>query len=337
MNNQYTEENIQINKIFLDQYNPRFPPVNNQREAIQAMLRDQGSKIVTLAADIYQRGLNPSSKPILFKENSRYIDGDGNRRVTALKILETPSLADSEPKVRKKIDAILKKDGVIPSEVSCVIFKNRKDANHWISVNHNGPQDGKGQIAWDSEQKNRFEGKFTVGLQALDLLSHRKMISNDDKLRVNKTTLDRLLSYKKVKEKLAIVKNGELFSFGWLDGLSKVVLSLRDEKVDVVYTAEKGIAFAEKALDGDSNDIESVKNSVDNVSFNGEGSGKNGSNELDDGGKVNSYEAEDNQNYGKQNNTENLEVEKKAVFPRTRRKNASGLKVFGGPLSLQAV
>ena len=54
MNHQ--ELTIKVTDIHLDQENPRFPPVNTQREAIDAMLTDQGEKIATLALDIYQNG-----------------------------------------------------------------------------------------------------------------------------------------------------------------------------------------------------------------------------------------------------------------------------------------
>jgi hypothetical protein len=185
----YKQQDIKISDLNLDQSNPRYPAVNSQREAIQAMINDQGEKIIVLAADIYQNGLNPSSKLIIFKDGSRHIDGDGNRRLTALKILETPSLADSDPKIRKKIDAILKRKGKIPSEISCVVFSDRETAKHWISINHGGEQDGKGQINWNPEQKDRFEGKASVGLVALDHLVHKKVITAGDKDRINKSTL----------------------------------------------------------------------------------------------------------------------------------------------------
>lgn len=244
----YSERLIEVSDIYLDEANPRFPPVNSQREAIQVMLNDQGEKIVNLASDIYQNGLNPSSKLILFKEGGKFVDGDGNRRVTALKILETPALADSEPRIRKKIGALLKKSGSVPSKVGCVIFKSRGSARHWISINHSGLQEGRGQIAWDAEQKNRFEGKHTIGLEALDLLSHRKLITADDKAKINKTTLDRLLSYKGVKSKLSIGKKGSRFSFKNVTHLKETVLALRNKKVDEVYTAHKGVAFVSSVL-----------------------------------------------------------------------------------------
>lgn len=43
---------LRVSSICLDQENPRFPPVTNQREALQAMLDEQGDKIYNLACDI---------------------------------------------------------------------------------------------------------------------------------------------------------------------------------------------------------------------------------------------------------------------------------------------
>lgn len=255
----YEEKVIKVSQIKLDQENPRFPPVNSQREAIDAMLKDQGEKIVNLAQDIYQNGINPSARPILFRDRKKLIDGDGNRRLTALKILETPSLADSNARIRKKIDSILKKSGTIPTELSCVVFEDRESARHWISINHGGQQEGRGQINWDAEQTSRFERKPTVGLEALDLLSHRGLLTEDEKKQINKSTLDRLLSYKDVKSKLSISKNGEHFSFGNVGDLKSAVLNLRNKAVDEVYTAKKGKEFLDAALASKTSDGEESK------------------------------------------------------------------------------
>lgn len=335
MNTTYTEDTIKVSEIYLDQDNPRFPPVNSQREAVQTMLKDQGDKIINLASDIYQNGLNPSSKLILFKEKSRYVDGDGNRRLTALKILETPSLSDSEPKLRKKVDAILKRSGAIPLEVGCVIFKNREDAKHWISINHSGLQDGKGQIPWDSEQKNRFEGKYTIGLQALDLLSYKMLISAEDKSRVNKTTLDRLLSYKEVKEKLTIRKNGDRFSFGDTHNLKKVVLALRDEKVDVVYTAKKGVAFVDRILAGDSGEFNPQNDEGNSSGFSGDVNTNRPASFEGDDNTTNQADLETTYTEN-QTSSENAGDKDESTTPRTRRKDRPGLTIFGGSLSLKS-
>lgn len=293
----HQEQTIKVTDIHMDQENPRFPPVESQREAIDAVLLDQGEKIATLALDIYQYGLNPSTKLIVFKDGSRFIDGDGNRRLTALKILETPSLANGSPKVRKKIDAILKRPGVVPTEVGCVVFSDRDAARHWISINHGGEQDGRGQITWNAEQKDRFERKPSIGLEALDLLAHKGLITADDKSRINKSTLDRLLSYKGVKSDLSISKKGDHFAFGKVDHLQKAVLNLRGKAVDAVYTSSKGKQFLQEA-----------------IASSGAVSADNGANSTD--------------TFGTQ------PAGSPGQGSRSRRINKPGIPVFGGKLSL---
>lgn len=294
----HQELTIKVTDIHLDQENPRFPPVNTQREAIDAMLADKKANIVTLALDIYQNGLNPSSRLLLFRAGSHYVDGDGNRRLTALKILETPSLADAFPWIRKRIDAILKRPGSVPTEVVCVVFSDRDSARHWISINHGGEQDGRGHIDWNAEQKDRFERKPSIGLEALDLLTHKGLISSDDKARVNKSTLDRLLSYKEVKSDLSISKKGDHFAFGNIEHLQKAVLNLRGKTVDEVYTATKGKKFVQEAI-----------TSPGTIPANTGGNSAMGSANPPDGGP--------------------------SQVSRSRRIKKSSLPIFGGKLSLK--
>ena len=59
---------------------------------INVMFNELGDKLYELAKDITEHGLDPSKRLIVFKEKGKYIDGDGNRRVTVLKALETPDL-----------------------------------------------------------------------------------------------------------------------------------------------------------------------------------------------------------------------------------------------------
>lgn len=266
----YEENNLKVSSILLDESNPRFPPVESQREAIHAMLDEQEDKIGVLAEDIYRNGLNPSSRLIIFVENKKFIDGDGNRRLTALKLLETPEIADPFPRLKNKVTELLKQKGSIPSEVACVIFKHRNDARIWIENNHDGEQDGKGQIRWTPEQKDRFRGKPSIGLAALDFLAEGKDVTDFDRSQIKKSTLDRLLSYKDTKSTLSIESNDKGFRFGDKEKLKRVVLGLRNKKVDEVYTAEKGKAYVDNAVlevasshgDGDSNSDEEKKASA---------------------------------------------------------------------------
>ena len=142
----YEFKKLKVSTINLDQENPRFSPVANQREALYAMLNEQGDKIYNLANDIAEHGLDPSKRLIIFKEKDKYIDGYGNRRITTLKILETPDLI-KDHKFYDKFKKLSKRIGDNKiNEVECVIFQSRSSIRHWLEINHNGELDGVGQI-----------------------------------------------------------------------------------------------------------------------------------------------------------------------------------------------
>lgn len=273
----YEVKKINISDISLDQKNPRFEQVSNQREAIKAMIVDQGDKIIALAKDIYMNGLDPSKRMIVFKENGQLVDGDGNRRLTAIKILETPSLAESSSTIKKKIDAHLNNfEGSVPTEIDCVVFQDRDAAAHWIEINHAGEQEGRGQIPWDSEQKERFLGEVSIGVAAMNLLIKEMKLTHENKRKISKTTADRVLGYKSIKNALSISSNGSDFIFGNVDRLSVLLNALIDVSVSDVYTADKTEEFLSRLF----GTIEPVSN--DNV-MSGKSPKTTGSNPSDVG------------------------------------------------------
>ena len=83
---------LPVADLLLDEDNPRLAvPNQGQRETIRAMATLQGARLQALAADIVKHGLDPSDLPIVMEvENKRFVVLDGNRRVTALKVLENP-------------------------------------------------------------------------------------------------------------------------------------------------------------------------------------------------------------------------------------------------------
>ena len=92
------EKVIPVSQLLLDVQNPRLPDIQtNQREAIRTMVAGLGDKIIALAKHMQENGPNPASLLIVIPsgdETGRYIVLDGNRRLTALKILEMPALVD---------------------------------------------------------------------------------------------------------------------------------------------------------------------------------------------------------------------------------------------------
>jgi hypothetical protein len=98
----YYEKDIEISKLRMDENNPRHPSLESQREIIEWMTSGEqkmGDKLYTLAKDIVEYGLNPSDKisvQQLEESDQEYIVLEGNRRLTAIKLLNNPDIAPDE-------------------------------------------------------------------------------------------------------------------------------------------------------------------------------------------------------------------------------------------------
>src|SRR5580698_5085344 len=83
-------------KLLADSSNPRVIEEGlGQREVLLAIAKAVGDEIVVLARDIVQyQSVDPSALPIVIKadEPNRYTVLEGNRRLTAIRALENPSM-----------------------------------------------------------------------------------------------------------------------------------------------------------------------------------------------------------------------------------------------------
>lgn len=290
---------LPVSGIQIDERNPRFPAVENQKEAIDSMLNDQGDKLYNLALDICEYGLDPSKRLIIFREKGFLVDGDGNRRITALKILETPALAEAYPTIRKKFESLRRTYKNYPTEINCVILPSREAAKHWIEINHGGALEGRGQTEWTSEQKARFQGALSIGLAAMDTLVRQGLITEADKAKVKKTNLDRILNYKSTKSALNIETFSDTYIFGDIERLHQLFFAMQGLKVEAIYRAENAERFLIDAL-GD-------------LTPRSEGAKKAASASRNAGQKETKTE----------------------ITTRTRRSKAAALEVFGGALALR--
>ena len=156
---------------------------------------------MTLASDIVEHGLNPW----------RLVAGDpSKRRIRPVHRprgqssdrsdtrLENPELvegsidaacASSLRKLSKEYQ-----DAPIDS-VSCVVFKGRKEAEHWIKLRHTGQNEGAALFRGPngSAIKQRSGSKETPS-QALDFLGRNKQLTADERSKVPSTSLKRLLA-----------------------------------------------------------------------------------------------------------------------------------------------
>lgn len=151
-----------VSSLLLDEANPRFEEAaQGQDGAITALLLDAPSKLVNLARDIAeQNSVNPTELPVAVEESDELIIIEGNRRVAALKLLASPTLAQDASEqlgldlVKRFKDLSLLGSG--PDHLRVYVAVSRENAKHWIDLRHTGENDGVGVLEWASWQANNF-------------------------------------------------------------------------------------------------------------------------------------------------------------------------------------
>ena len=177
---------VSVASLLLDLKNPRLATEpKSQRAAIRALAKHQGSRLVALASDIVEHGLDPSELFIVveirkgqFKGRFRVIDG--NRRLTALKVLENPNLVDgavSGSAFRALKELRKSYDPGVNEVVLCILVDSRAEAGHWIELKHTGYQEA-GPLRWRPDEGQRFRAASRGELppaetQALNFLQER--------------------------------------------------------------------------------------------------------------------------------------------------------------------
>jgi hypothetical protein len=175
---------LKVSQLLLNTENPRFDMVGNQREAISTMVDNQKEKLVKLAEDIIEAGMNPTDLSIVVPHESlknQYVVVEGNRRITTLKLLDNPDLIPEKNKSIlnrfRKLNEQYKRNPI--DGVDCVIFEDEKAANRWIKLKHTGENDGVGTVTWDAQQKSRFEerleGKLSFAVQVIDFMQKQPL------------------------------------------------------------------------------------------------------------------------------------------------------------------
>ncbi|AHF11295.1 MULTISPECIES: hypothetical protein [Dehalobacter] len=202
-------KSINITNLLLNSSNPRFNPVEHQSEAIDAMVRDQQDKLVTLAKHIALYGLNPSDIVLVKPHNKQWVVREGNRRITTLKLINEPALIPSDfPKLKKEFQLInISFDKDILKNIQCVVLENEDEINEWVRLKHTGQNEGSGTVSWDGQQTSRFrviaEGKPDMRLSFLDelrLIADVPQSIKDGLGNIKKTNFDRLIGDPDIRE-----------------------------------------------------------------------------------------------------------------------------------------
>jgi len=222
-----THKTVEFESLTLNRKNFRFGEFDSEADVIQIMITDQKDKIFALAKDIAFNGLNPGESLFVAqdaKNKGRYIVLEGNRRITALKILKNPEILEQTDFSSKKteVQGWLGNNKVqpLPDKISCVIFDDPAESYSWIEKKHIGPGKGEGVVGWPAMAKANY-AMFTGGNGRSErdigaaILNYSKTlgIQGNSYEKFPITNLGRLFSDKRVQNTTGInFKNGEFTS-----------------------------------------------------------------------------------------------------------------------------
>jgi hypothetical protein len=249
---------IPVALLVVNPENYRFEPVENQIEAIQMMVDDQAIKLFNIAKSIIERGTNPNDLPMVIvyaHDTSQYLVLEGNRRITALKILNNIDFLDDvkHQSLKNKFRGLLNDTKTpLPKSILCNIYDDPTEADYWIKLKHTGSNDGIGIVDWSNQANLRYqekvEGKSSIPLQVIDLLKSSTFVDAELKKQlkdVKTSTLTRIIGDRDIKSLLGISTiNGELQTDleekEVVKGLAQVVRNVLQPgfTVNDVYTKE---------------------------------------------------------------------------------------------------
>ncbi|MGD0464005.1 MAG: hypothetical protein ABSB74_16100 [Tepidisphaeraceae bacterium] len=252
---------LSLPDLLIDAQNPRLPQASvGQREALRSLANHLGWKLVVLAKDIIQHGLNPSDLPLVMAANDdlkRYIVVEGNRRLAVLKILENPEsiVGATDLAIVQQFRQLSKQYQENPIEsIRCSKMKNRAEADHWIKLRHTGQNEGAGIVPWGSQEAARFRarsGELEINSQVLDFLEARGDLTPEERSKIKATNLQRVLGTPAVREKAGIAwVDGKLRLLGPVEKVAKALLHIAlDVSSDAkttkeIYTSQQRVAYA---------------------------------------------------------------------------------------------
>lgn len=231
--------------LLLDAENPRLGrPNEGQREALRAMAKIQGRKLVALARDIVESGgLNPAELLIVMPfedDEHRHVVLEGNRRVVAVKCLENPEAVNGavDTAVLNDLRKLSKQYLDAPIEgVECCVVKNRDEARHWIEVRHTGENEGAGVVKWGSDEVSRFRARTDAPephFQALNWLEERGDLSPEVRKEVKASSFKRIIDDADAREKLGVeVVGGKLKLLADEKAVAKALLHVAKDSAKI--------------------------------------------------------------------------------------------------------
>lgn len=132
----YDFKEVDYKEIILDDKNPRLPKSyhgKSQAEILEFMLKD--GSLIELMLAIATKGYFPGEQLLVVPiDEGGYKVIEGNRRLSAVKLLNEPNLVKSTPKLTQVLDET--EELAKPQKIPCLIFKQAKEIHDYLGYRH---------------------------------------------------------------------------------------------------------------------------------------------------------------------------------------------------------
>ena len=208
---------VEISRLHLDSDNPRHDSIADEPAIIARLYGPE--RVLALAKHIAKHGASPLERMAVVKHSTikgHYVVVEGNRRLCALKLLRDPHKTPT-PGGRRSLEAVKAESDVLPKELDVVEFDDRQAARVWISLRHEGEQEGAGTKKWKPAQKTRFDRAgvraTNPNAQALALVEYAHdsgLVSQEQRDALALTTLTRYLGNPVFRHTMGLVDKSGL-------------------------------------------------------------------------------------------------------------------------------
>lgn len=186
---------VRTDELPINILNPRYVPQESEIKEMNLIISN--GSIEALIEDIAKYGPDPTENLLVsIDSEGNYIVEEGNRRLTAIKILNDPEVVPQI--IAKRAEFLKKVKQIIEStnfkkidEIQCAVEEDADKVKHFVKLKHTGQNGGAGRMGWDTESKTRFDTDNLFRQYLLDTISS---ILPGKTEKFNFTTIERIIS-----------------------------------------------------------------------------------------------------------------------------------------------
>jgi hypothetical protein len=125
---------IEFEKLVLDSENPRLPisfKGRSEKDIINFFLSD--ASLIELMLAIATNGFFEGEQLLVVKEGEKFLVVEGNRRLSAVKLLQKPDLAEIQ---KNKVSKVVSEANFKPTSVPCLVFPKKENILKYLGFRH---------------------------------------------------------------------------------------------------------------------------------------------------------------------------------------------------------